>query len=97
MWNHKDFFSFLISHSESKRTVSQSDTEIKKIMSFLKCCFEVGEAHDFLDTLFQKCTDPGCTYFFLICVNVLTAMFCRRSYLPSSYLPAYVLTMHIPE
>lgn len=29
-------------------------------MSFVKCCFEGGEGHDFLDSFVQKCTDPGC-------------------------------------
>ncbi|CAH2097948.1 unnamed protein product [Euphydryas editha] len=29
-------------------------------MSFVKCCFESTEGHDFLDSFVQKCTDPGC-------------------------------------
>lgn len=33
-----------------------------KKMSFVKCCFEAGEGHDFLESFVQKCTDPGCKY-----------------------------------
>lgn len=33
-------------------------------MSFVKCCFESTEGHDFLDSFVQKCTDPGCKYFY---------------------------------
>lgn len=31
-------------------------------MSFVKCCFDASEAHDFFETFAQKCTDPGCKY-----------------------------------
>lgn len=38
-------------------------------MSFVKCCFESTEGHDFLDSFVQKCTDPGCKYFYQFLFN----------------------------
>ncbi|XP_048484194.1 protein EFR3 homolog cmp44E [Plutella xylostella] len=51
-------------------------------MSFVKCCFEVGEAHDFFDTLAQKCTDPGC------CCGCCSALRPRYKRLVDNIFPA---------
>lgn len=31
-------------------------------MSLIKCCFDPVELPEFIDTMIQKCTDPGCKY-----------------------------------
>nr|XP_049701457.1 protein EFR3 homolog cmp44E isoform X1 [Helicoverpa armigera] len=51
-------------------------------MSFVKCCFEAGEGHDFLDSFVQKCTDPGC------CCGCCSALRPRYKRLVDNIFPA---------
>nr|XP_032524228.1 protein EFR3 homolog cmp44E [Danaus plexippus plexippus] len=51
-------------------------------MSFVKCCFEAGEGHDFLDSFIQKCTDPGC------CCGCCSALRPRYKRLVDNIFPA---------
>ncbi|XP_028166853.1 protein EFR3 homolog cmp44E isoform X2 [Ostrinia furnacalis] len=51
-------------------------------MSFVKCCFESGEGHDFLDSFVQKCTDPGC------CCGCCSALRPRYKRLVDNIFPA---------
>ncbi|XP_026494473.1 protein EFR3 homolog cmp44E isoform X1 [Vanessa tameamea] len=51
-------------------------------MSFVKCCFESTEGHDFLDSLVQKCTDPGC------CCGCCSALRPRYKRLVDNIFPA---------
>ncbi|XP_039747031.1 protein EFR3 homolog cmp44E isoform X1 [Pararge aegeria] len=51
-------------------------------MSFVKCCFESSEGHDFLDSLVQKCTDPGC------CCGCCSALRPRYKRLVDNIFPA---------
>lgn len=32
-------------------------------MSLVKCCFDTPEISDVIETMVQKCTDPGCKYY----------------------------------
>ncbi|XP_045455930.1 protein EFR3 homolog cmp44E [Melitaea cinxia] len=51
-------------------------------MSFVKCCFESTEGHDFLDSFVQKCTDPGC------CCGCCSALRPRYKRLVDNIFPA---------
>ncbi|XP_037298619.1 protein EFR3 homolog cmp44E-like isoform X2 [Manduca sexta] len=51
-------------------------------MSFVKCCFEGGEGHDFLDSFVQKCTDSGC------CCGCCSALRPRYKRLVDNIFPA---------
>lgn len=59
-------------------------------MSFVKCCFEAGEGHDFLDSFIQKCTDPGCkSISFLFVFYYVSLALCIMDVIKLCMLPSH--------
>jgi len=40
-------------------------------MSIIKCCFEPVELPEFIETMVQKCTDPGCKFYVLLSIQIV--------------------------
>lgn len=57
-------------------------------MSMIRCCFEPVELPEFIDTMIQKCTDPGCKWLRnekKIDIKAIKFLFCRLSFIIISY------------
>lgn len=66
----------------------QNNSYISSNMSMIRCCFEPVELPEFIDTMIQKCTDPGCKWLRnekKIDIKAIKFLFCRLSFIIISY------------